>query len=385
MKYVALITCALLVQLFMPHSFAQEQAAIDNNYYVVIGAFANPKNAVDFTDRSKKNKYPAKYALNQNRNLYYVYILESADRSEAVTLAVKLQKQSTYSDTWVYQGLLGDNPHVVKIQEAERHQILEEVKKEEPPAVEQNTEAKNAPVIPVDGSKPFIFRIRSLSTGELVAADVDIYDADINKGRKVVSYRGNDVVNVKPINKSGRLAVVCDAFGYRKLQIPVNFNEPVEGDGVSIEEGNIVLTFDLVRLKKGDKVVMYNVYFFKDAAIMRPESRYEVNALLDFMKENSKAKIQIHGHTNGNGAGKIISMGESKDFFAITADSKEGYGSAMKLSEERAKVIRDYLISQGIEPDRMQVKPWGGKKPIYDDDHPSAAANIRVEIEVMED
>jgi len=129
---------------------------------------------------------------------------------------------------------------------------------------------------------------------------------------------------------------------------------------------------------------MYNVYFYKDAAIMRPESKYEVNALLDMMKENEKYKIRIHGHTNGKAAGKIISMSDNKNFFSMTG-SKDGFGSARKLSEERANVIKDYLVSEGISANRLEVKAWGGKKPIYEKDHSQAHANVRVEIEIIEE
>jgi outer membrane protein OmpA-like peptidoglycan-associated protein len=48
-------------------------------------------------------------------------------------------------------------------------------------------------------------------------------------------------------------------------------------------------------------------------------------------------------------------------------------------------VIQNYLINQGIEATRMQIKAWGGKRPIYDEDHTLAKANVRVEIEILED
>jgi outer membrane protein OmpA-like peptidoglycan-associated protein len=130
---------------------------------------------------------------------------------------------------------------------------------------------------------------------------------------------------------------------------------------------------------------MFNVYFYKDAAIMRPESRYEVSSLLEMLTENPKYKIKIHGHTNGNSAGKIVSMGDSQNFFSLTTDNKEGRGSAMKLSEERALLIRKFLIASGVNPSRTEVKAWGGKQPIYDEDHAAAQANVRVEIEILED
>jgi outer membrane protein OmpA-like peptidoglycan-associated protein len=284
----------------------------------------------------------------------------------------------------VYTGLLGENPRVVKI---EKSNLVEEAKNEIVTVQTDVTQAVTEPVVvaPTDGSKPFLFKIRSIDAGRDVEGDIDIFDADIIKGRKVVSYRGNDVVNVKPINKSGNIVVVCDVFGYRKVQLPLNFNEPKIEDGVSIADGNIVVNFDLVRLKKGDKVVMYNVYFFNHAAIMRPESRFEVNALLELLKERPTSKIRIHGHANGNDFGKIITLGKSDDYFSLSPGNSEGKGSVTKLSEERARIIQSFLVKEGIDIDRMELKAWGGKMPIYDEDHSLAHANVRVEVEILEE
>jgi outer membrane protein OmpA-like peptidoglycan-associated protein len=116
---------------------------------------------------------------------------------------------------------------------------------------------------------------------------------------------------------------------------------------------------------------------------MRPESRYEVNSLAEMLRENTNYKIKIHGHTNGGAPGKIISMGDSKNYFSLN-DTKEGFGSAKKLSLERAEVIRAYLINEGIDPKRMQVKAWGGKHPVYDKTSTRAQENVRVEIEILE-
>ena len=129
---------------------------------------------------------------------------------------------------------------------------------------------------------------------------------------------------------------------------------------------------------------MYKVYFFKDAAIMRPESRYEVTSLKEMMKENPNLKIRLHGHTNGNGSGKIIRMGEQNNFFSLN-ESKDAFGSAKELSESRAEVIRDFLISEGIEQNRLLIKAWGGKQAIHDKKSNKAHENVRVEVEILED
>jgi outer membrane protein OmpA-like peptidoglycan-associated protein len=51
---------------------------------------------------------------------------------------------------------------------------------------------------------------------------------------------------------------------------------------------------------------------------------------------------------------------------------------------QRAEVIKNYLISFGLEASRMEVIGWGGKKPIYDKMDKLAVKNVRVEIEILE-
>lgn len=409
-----LLFAALLVIFSSLH--AQDKPHTDQSLYVVIGAFAIPRNAIEFTENAKKQNYPAVFELNPKRKLFYVYVMHTEDRRAAINESIRLQKQSPYTDTWVYSGLLGDNPQVVKINDAERKEAIEQLKDENKPVAEvtsivaaevvkqegsdlnakdqspkppgdstQLAMVKPAMIQEVPGTKPFLFRIRALVDGDTLAGDVDFFDADAaNKNRKAATYRGNDWVNVKPINKSGNILLECEVFGYRKVQLPINYNTPEATDGVKVDGNKVIIPFELVRLQKGDKAIMFNVYFYKDAAVMRPESRYEVNSLLEMLKENPKYKIRIHGHTNGKSAGKIISMGESKNFFQLNKDNKEGYGSAKKLSEERALLIQKYLVENGIDVSRTQVKAWGGKQPIYEVDHASAQANVRVEIEILD-
>ena len=48
-------------------------------------------------------------------------------------------------------------------------------------------------------------------------------------------------------------------------------------------------------------------------------------------------------------------------------------------------LIQNYLMSEGIAPGRLQVKGWGGKKPLLDKEHAQAHTNVRVEIEVIKE
>ena len=394
--------CAAIAN-FEVLGFGQPLDASHSNY-VVIGAFAIRDHANIWVGNAKKINFSAVSAINPTRNLYYVYVLHTADRKTAFSEANKIRKGTPYWDTWVYTGLLGNqavttqgsdlNPTTeqpiakVEIQDAT---IL--VKPEEsttasmiPGPGETNPSVVQNKTMPVEdaeeGSKNFLFKIFTANDQREMAGDIDVLD--VEKGRKVASYQGNQNVVIRPVNKTGNISLVCDVFGYRKVKKDLNFNRPQETEGVVTEGSQTIVPFGLIRLKKGDISVMYNVYFFKDAAIMRPESRSEVTSLVTMMKENPNYRIKIHGHTNGGAPGKVISMGESKKFFALT-DTKEGFGSAKKLSEERAKVIREYLKAEGIDEKRMEIKAWGGKHPVEDKLGAQAQSNVRVEIEILED
>ena len=111
---------------------------------------------------------------------------------------------------------------------------------------------------------------------------------------------------------------------------------------------------------------------------------YTIVPMDEMMKENPKYRIKIHGHTNGKAHGKIITLNEdSQEYFSLR-DTKEGFGSAKKLSQERAQLLKTYLVNSGIDEKRLVVKAWGGKKPIYDKMSPQAQSNVRVEIEIVD-
>ena len=135
--------------------------------------------------------------------------------------------------------------------------------------------------------------------------------------------------------------------------------------------------------KKGEMEKLDYIFFYRDASVLRPESSFAVDKLVQLLREKPKIEIRIHGHTNGNEPGKIIKRANDKaDFFSL-ANTIEDYGSAKELSELRANTIRDYLIANGIDKKRMSVKAWGGKKPLFNEDSDKAEANVRVEIEVV--
>src|SRR5690606_17550815 len=135
-----------------------------------------------------------------------------------------------------------------------------------------------------------------------------------------------------------------------------------------------------------DVSVMYNVSFYKDAVVMTPASKDELDELVSMMNLNPNYKIKIHGHNNGNDKNlRITILGDNKNYFAL-AGSKTKVGNGKELSKVRAETIMQYLIDHGIDKKRMEIYAWGGMEMLVKQGAPSAARlNNRIEIEILED
>jgi outer membrane protein OmpA-like peptidoglycan-associated protein len=129
--------------------------------------------------------------------------------------------------------------------------------------------------------------------------------------------------------------------------------------------------------------VMYNVGFHKDAVIMLPQSKTDLDELVNMMKENPNYEITIHGHCNGKNERRITTT-TSDDLFDVTS-SKRIIGSAKMLSDLRAKAIRNYLIRAGIEAGRLKTYAWGGRYMLVKPDSNYASLNDRIEVEIRKD
>ncbi|HZY81613.1 MAG TPA: OmpA family protein [Cyclobacteriaceae bacterium] len=365
--------------------------AITNNVYsrdtnyVVIGAFSVKDNAVQLAVKAR-----AELEINPAKQLYYVFVMKTEDHQQALNEATRLRSQTEYKDAWVFFGTLGEGgkgvdivslPDPAPVVIEERKEEPREEPKEEPKETPKPKE--ELPPSPADAkSKPFYFNVVRDDGTKPTGAEITVVDPITQRKEYVLA--GNENITLKAINKTGDLRLECDLAGYRKIVQTINFKDPTTADGITIVDNRVVVPFHLVRLKKGDFSILYNVFFYKDAAIMRPESKFDLDGLLAMMNEGPNYKIRIHGHTNGNASGPIYEPGESGNLFSLTG-AKEGNGSAKKLSEKRATVIRDYLVQNGVDAARMSVKAWGGKKPIYDKHHTQASANVRVEVEVLEE
>ncbi|UII32881.1 OmpA family protein [Fulvivirga ulvae] len=381
--------------------------------YVVIGAFAYQNNAIRFTAYAREQSLDANYALNPDRNLYYVYVFSSPNVTEAIQEVRRVRAIAGFGDAWVYQGSLGEStistPTVKTYQEEDIEQIDEAYEPEETGAepseeeefLEQEEELvmeESEPEIAEEVSENRIDKregyyylyFNAINKKTLKEVKGNIKILDLERIKEIGQGKTHEIVELRdPNNGTRRIKLISDIFGFREIQHEVDLDDPVNDTTkayTSVVGDSIIVDFELQRFKKGDVIVMYNVYFFIDAAIMKPESVYELNSFLDMLTENQNLKVMIHGHTNGNSHGKIIHLNpDDKNFFNINANHQETVGSAKKLSLFRAEAIKEWMLQQGISEDRIEVKGWGGKRMLYDKFDPLAHKNVRVEVEILAD
>lgn len=93
-----------------------------------------------------------------------------------------------------------------------------------------------------------------------------------------------------------------------------------------------------IRLKPVKKMTLSaTVLFDLDKFDLRAEAMREINAIIPMLKENPNIQIAVGGHT----------------------DSRGSAAHNLALSQNRANMVRTYMIQQGISPDRIKATGYG--------------------------
>ncbi|MBX2915756.1 MAG: OmpA family protein [Cyclobacteriaceae bacterium] len=392
---------------------------LQKGHYIVVAAYriGQEKYMENYVAQLNNAGHHSKYGYDAGRKFYYIYLDYYADFDESIAEMLKTRKEGGFDRAWVRVMKEGYGAPSVTIEKTpdtkvnpdsnasallvtEPKTATEPVKKEEPVVAKQPESEKPKEEPKEEKAKQekpkgapslkeanVLFYLYNPTNSQPIDGEVELVDSDVS--RLIKKVKAHEVMPmVDPKNKSGKITLIGSSFGFRKVQHDFNLNEISPEDlpeHIEWKDDKYIIHFDLARLHRGDIETLYNVYFYNDAAIMLPESKYELNRLLDFMNSNERYKIVLHGHTNGNARGKIITMGPSKNFFALTNDVVDGSGSAKELSQARAQVIKDWLQANGIAGARINIKAWGGSRMLHDKNSNNARRNVRVEVEVIEE
>jgi len=392
--------------LFLVMCFKLSAQENPSKNYLVIGVFAVHNNAIRLTDKANKMNLSAQYAIHPSRKLYFVYLLVTDDRKHAFAQVLKTRMDTEFKDAWVFTGVLGANQETPAVKSTPAPVPAEpvvETKPEPPPVAVEPTPppvvetpkpdpiiVEAAPVVvekqpvvetPKPSGKPFYFKLVNSETGSEVMGEVHIKESE--KASQYQAYNGNDLVYLNaPRNAASTYLVTVSAPGYKPVSHLLNYKTP-EGEDITIgTQQEAILTLPLIRSKKGDYIEFNKVFFLRNSSIFQPQSKDELDGLAQLMKEEPKYKIKIHGHTNGKEDRDVVSMGTSTNYFATDPGNKKEKATAKRLSELRAETLKNYLVSQGIDGDRISIKGEGGTMMIYGQNSTLATYNDRVEIEV---
>ena len=118
----------------------------------------------------------------------------------------------------------------------------------------------------------------------------------------------------------------------------------------------------LVPVEVGQVVRINNIFFDFGKSTLKPESFSELNRVVDFLNSNPTVNIELSGHTDNIGS-VVVNL---------------------KLSDDRAKSVVEYLTSKGITASRLTAKGYGETKPVATNDtEEGRAMNRRVEFEIL--
>ncbi|MDF2157757.1 OmpA family protein [Algoriphagus sp. CAU 1675] len=160
-----------------------------------------------------------------------------------------------------------------------------------------------------------------------------------------------DSLFLSKLREDGVVELVVKSGGY--------FPQAIKVDQFKAGEPLVVL---LIKAEAGNSFLLEKVEFKRGTAVLEGlDSEAFLDKLVQFLIENPDVKIRINGHTDSAGDPSLNKA----------------------LSLERAASVRDYLIQQGVDFERLRISGWGGTRPIASNStEVGREKNRRVEITV---
>lgn len=191
----------------------------------------------------------------------------------------------------------------------------------------------------------FDLNVLDINTLSKIGFSISLLDGAGVKSPKIVdeSIHQIDLSNVKEITISSE--------GYLPLTLKV------------VPDTSLPDPILLTPVSKGLSMVLEQVLFKRGTAdLLEGESAAFLTSMADFLNENPDVKILLEGHTDN--VGNVVLNKE--------------------LSLERASTIRDFLVNQGVDFERIRVNGWGGSKPISSNQNEEGRTkNRRVEMVIL--
>jgi outer membrane protein OmpA-like peptidoglycan-associated protein len=124
----------------------------------------------------------------------------------------------------------------------------------------------------------------------------------------------------------------------------------------------IVVDIGLEKATEGSVSVLKNLFFDTDKYDLKEKSRTELRKIVRFLSDNPALRVEIGGHTDDVGTREYN----------------------RQLSEKRAKSVYQYLLENGVQPERLQTKGYGPDRPVGSNaSEEGRQLNRRIEFKVI--
>lgn len=183
------------------------------------------------------------------------------------------------------------------------------------------------------------------------------YENAVKKLDGKILYSDNRILNAKIEKNGGATYISVEVFNdgrdYTLLTVE---NKPMEDE----------VTINAEALNKGisetGKIAVYGIYFDTAKSTIKPESKPTIEEILKLLRQNSKLKLFVVGHTDTDGSVE----------------------SNMKLSSDRAAAVVKLLVENGIQATRLKSSGVGPFSPVETNRTDAGKAkNRRVELVEM--
>lgn len=177
--------------------------------------------------------------------------------------------------------------------------------------------------------------VKDAKTKQAIDADVQIVDLKANQiiFKNVNALNEGQFLATLPIGKDYGLNISRPGY----LFYSENFSLSGQKTGKSYS-----IDVDLQAIEAGKKSVLRNIFFDTNQFTLKPESKSELEKLIAFLNLNPKVIIEISGFTDNVGNAKLNQV----------------------LSENRAKAVYQYLVTNKINGGRLTYKGYGALQPI---------------------
>lgn len=222
-------------------------------------------------------------------------------------------------------------------------------------------------------------RIKNVDSPERVFMAVNDYEVrdfkfNVEKGEFTTYLKlspGRNIIKIIGSNQAGTdtdstfIRTIDPLADVNKVPEPVvNRTKPPSSDEeiIDAKDYDLANTKGEKSLKKGDIINLDHLQFKTDRSELSEEDKKILDELFRFMRDYPQIHIEIGGHTNG------------------IPDSDY----CKKISQARAREVKDYLVNRGINARRLISVGYGKKYPIATNSTPEGRKrNQRVEIKIL--